>query len=82
MLGDFREIALVGQWDVIIADIWVSGGVEQKMGLLYNEVLPLWASLRLVHPKAKLFFHGFVSCCDEIWDMSPETKQVLHLLAR
>ena len=63
---DFYEFLNTSQeqWDTILIDLWVSHGVEEKMRILYHNVLPLIPILQNKYPGAKITFHGFQTVSD------------------
>ena len=63
------------QWDMILADLWVSRGAEDKLRLLH-EIIPLVVELRTKWPNAKVVIHGFQT----LSDVKPVRKKMVKLI--
>lgn len=82
VLGDFYEFLDTTpiEFDTCIIDLWVAHDVASKLEA-YKSAIYTYIKVRERWPKAKLFFHGFATLCDELWLMSEETKHSLKILA-
>ena len=73
---DFVENDCECDWDMIIVDIWVTSGKEEKEKAYLHAALPFGARLRLLYPKTKLVFHGFQT----ISDVKPVSEEMVKLI--
>jgi len=77
VVGDFWEFAGGNdeQWDMILADLWVSRSKQDKVRLLY-EIIPLAIQLKTKWPNAKLVIHGFQT----LSDVKPVSEEMVKLI--
>jgi len=63
------------QWDMILADLWVSRSKQDKVRLFY-EIIPLAVQLKTKWPNAKLVIHGFQT----LSDVKPVSEEMVKLI--
>lgn len=63
------------QWDMILADLWVSRSKQDKVRLLY-EIIPLAIQLKTKWPNAKLVIHGFQT----LSNVKPVSEEMVRLI--
>ena len=77
VIGDFFNFVEWSdeQWDMIIADLWVSMSGGDKMRLLH-QIVPLVVRLKNKWPNAKVVVHGFQT----LSDVKPVSEEMVKLI--